>query len=180
MHICIHIYSPSIEMPAAETHHTASAVAMMGTSTPGAASATAVAPFFSKTFRYKWTSESAGGAHDPENASFRTNPMFRLDSDVAQRVFVKARCDSHADALGMHVFASGERAHEKGEYLACCSVLQCVAVCCTVLHCVALCCTVLLPVINVVCCNVLQCAAVCCSVLQCVVVCCSVLQCDAV
>jgi len=153
-------------MPAAETHHTASAVAMMGTSTPGAASATAVAPFFSKTFRYKWTSESAGGAHDPENASFRTNPMFRLDSDVAQRVFVKARCDSHADALGMHVFASGERAHEKGEYLACCSVLQCVALCCTVLHCIVTCDK----------CRVLQGAAVCCSVLQCVAVCCSVLQ----
>ena len=158
MHIYIHIYSPSIEMPAADTHHTASAVAITGTSTPGAASATAVAPFFSKTFRYKWTSESAGGAHDPENASFRTNPMFRLDSDVAQRVFVKARCDSRADALGMHVFASGERAHEKGEYVACCTVLQCVAVCC----------------------SVLQCVAMCCSVLQCIAVCCSMLQCDAV
>ena len=52
--------------------------------------------------------------------------------------------------------------------LACCSVLQCVAVCCSVLQCVA------------VCCSELQCAAACCSVLQCVAACCGVLQCVAI
>jgi len=48
--------------------------------------------------------------------------------------------------------------------VACCSVLQCVAVCCSVLQ----------YIYDVKCRgSVLQCVAVCCSVLQCVVVCCS-------
>jgi hypothetical protein len=42
--------------------------------------------FFSKTFRYKWTAESAGGALGEK--SFGRNPMFRLESEVAQRVFI--------------------------------------------------------------------------------------------
>ena len=61
--------------------------------------------------------------------------------------------------------------------IACCSVLQCVAVCCSVLQCVAVCCSVLQCV--AVCCSVLQCVAVCCSVLQYVAVCCNVSQCNA-
>jgi len=47
-------------------------------------------------------------------------------------------------------------------HIACCSVLQCVAVCCSALQCVA------------VRCSVLQCVAVSCSVLQYVAVCCCV------
>ena len=62
---------------------------------------------FTKTFRYKWTAESAGGSRDA--ATFEKNPMFRLDSAIPQRVFVKVRCDACSAVLGVHVFASGER-----------------------------------------------------------------------
>ena len=54
------------------------------------------------------------------------------------------------------------------------SVLQCVAVCCSALQCVAVCCRV--PPLSVgrvrvmVCCSVLQCVLVCCSSLECVTV----------
>ena len=48
--------------------------------------------------------------------------------------------------------------------LACCSVLQCVAVCCSLLQSVAACCSVLQRVAVVaVCCSVLPCVAVCCT-----------------
>ena len=62
---------------------------------------------FTKTFRYKWTAESAGGSRDA--ATFEKNPMFRLDSAIPQRVFVKVRCDACSAVLGVHVFSSGER-----------------------------------------------------------------------
>ena len=85
-------------------------------------------------------------------------------------------------------------------YIACCSVLQRVAVWCgvlrvefaevqqdthaiyrrqtyiSVMQCAAVCCSVLQCV--AVCCSVLHCVAVCCSVLQCLAVSCSVLQCS--
>ena len=44
--------------------------------------------------------------------------------------------------------------HSSADTVACCSVLQCVAVCCSVLQCVA------------VCCSVSEDVAVCCSALQ--------------
>ena len=53
--------------------------------------------------------------------------------------------------------------------VACCKMLQCVAVCCSVLQCVAVCCTMFV-VNNPYLCSVLQCVSVCCSVLQCVAV----------
>ena len=68
--------------------------------------------------------------------------------------------------------------------VACCSVLQSVAVCCRVLQCFTMCCSVLQRV--AVSCNVMQCIArissssrLSLSVLQRVVVCCDVLQCVA-
>ena len=62
---------------------------------------------FSKTFRYKWTAESAGGALGQE--TFGRNPMFRLDSDVAQRVFIKLRCEAKEVQVAIHLFSSGQR-----------------------------------------------------------------------
>jgi len=78
--------------------------------------------------------------------------------------------------------------------LACCSVLQCVAVCCSgiagtnVTGCLSYA-TASHHIVSalssemqcvVLCCSELQCVAVCCSVLQCVTVCCIALQCVAV
>jgi len=76
-------------------------------------------------------------------------------------------------------------------YMCCIYVLQCVVACCTVLQCVALhvrigfkerCSSLSVLALRrcvcvaCMCCSVLQCVAVCCSVLQCVAVCCIMLQ----
>lgn len=43
------------------------------------------------------------------NPSFERNPTFRLESGVAQRIFVKIRCDAPGACVGLHLFAAADR-----------------------------------------------------------------------
>ena len=78
---------------------------------------------FTKTFKYAWHEESAGGC--PNSDAFNRNPMFKLESPCAQRIFVKLRTsessgcagagggggsgDSKAPHIGIHLYQSGQR-----------------------------------------------------------------------
>ena len=68
-----------------------------------------------QSFRYKWTEDTAGGSMNED--SFDRNPMFKLSSSRAQRIFVKVRAaeaaavksDAKGPYVGVHLFQSGAR-----------------------------------------------------------------------
>ena len=74
---------------------------------------------FEKTFRYAWNAQTAGGSMN--EATFDRNPMFRLESSCAQRLYVKVRTaeaaavksDAKAPHVGVHLFQSGARVRRR-------------------------------------------------------------------
>eukprot|EP00960_Hanusia_phi_P049972 759911-Hanusia_phi.AAC.10 len=63
---------------------------------------------FSKIFRHNWTKDSAGGSINTDK--FDINPMFRIDSQHTQRIFIKVRPSGNVSVhVGMHLFVSGDR-----------------------------------------------------------------------
>mmetsp|Transcript_34698 Transcript_34698/g.54187 ORF Transcript_34698/g.54187 Transcript_34698/m.54187 type:complete len:431 (+) Transcript_34698:69-1361(+) len=67
---------------------------------------------FTKSFKYKWQKDTAGGSLNTDG--FNNNPMFRLEVKEPQRLFVKVKVGADVkDAIGLHLFLSGKRVNRK-------------------------------------------------------------------